>query len=97
MRVLPEYCMGMHVFATLTRPENPADAISEVLNSKIFLHGGTCLQIPQKSVLLHANFRMLRSIVYAQPVPGQLIFFGAQFSRELARLYEYSYWAQFLL
>ena len=27
--------------------------------------------------------------------PGLL--WGAQFSRELARLYEYSYWAQFLL
>ena len=27
----------------------------------------------------------------------KLFFFWAQFSRELARLYEYSYWAQFLL
>ena len=39
MRALPEYCMGMRIFATLTRPENTADAISEVLNSKIFLGG----------------------------------------------------------
>ena len=38
-RVLPEYCMGMRIFATLTRPENTADAISEVLNSKIFPWG----------------------------------------------------------
>ena len=28
------------IFATLTWPDNPADAISEVLNSKIFLGGG---------------------------------------------------------
>ena len=39
--------MGMHIFATLTRPENPADAIPEVLNSKIFL-GGACSQTPLK-------------------------------------------------
>jgi len=37
------------MFATLTWPENPADA--KVLNSKIFL--GAC---PQTHVLPHANF-----------------------------------------
>ena len=45
---------GMRVFATLTRPENPADAISEVLNSKIFL-GGAYPQTPPK----RACFRSL--------------------------------------
>ena len=42
------------IFATLTWPENPADAISEVLNSKIFLGGMP--PDPPKCVLPHANF-----------------------------------------
>ena len=32
------------IFTTLTWPENPADAILEVLNSKLYFPGGTCPQ-----------------------------------------------------
>ena len=37
--ILLSYTKILRTFATLTRPENTADAISEVLNSKIFLEG----------------------------------------------------------
>ena len=54
------------IFATLTWPENPADAISEVLNSKNFLgRGGACPQTPIKerdSAWL--AFHTLHSTVY---------------------------------
>ena len=57
------------IFATLTCtwPENPADAISEVLNAKIFLRG-ECLRT--------LTFCALRSTVnVALPVPEQLPYF----------------------
>ena len=57
--------------ATLTWPENPGDAISEVLNSKIFL--GVHAPRPPK----RACFRTLRHTVYvALPVPEQLPYSG---------------------
>ena len=54
-RAFPEYCMGMHIFATLTRPENTADAISEVLNSKIFL-GGHAPRPPKRACFRTLTF-----------------------------------------
>ena len=63
------------IFATLTWPENPADAISEVLNSKIFL--GARPQTPLKACFRTLTFRTLRSTVYvALPVPEQLPYSG---------------------
>ena len=66
-----------NIFATPTWPENPADAILEVLNSKIF-RGGDMPPDPLK----RACFRMLTfctlcSTVYvALPVPKQLPYSG---------------------
>ena len=60
------------IFATLyTWPENPADAISEVFNSKIFL--GSMPPDPLNACFRTLTFRTLRSTVYvALPVPEQL-------------------------
>ena len=45
-RALPEYLEMCIIFATRTWPENPADAILEVLNSKILLEGVGMTQDP---------------------------------------------------
>ena len=59
------------LFATLTWPENPADAISKVLNSKIFL-GGMPPDPPKSVCFRTLTFRTLHSTVYvALPVPKQ--------------------------
>ena len=64
------------IFATLTWPENPADAISEVLNSKISL-GEHAPRPPKKACFRTLTFRTLRSTVYvALPVPEQLLYSG---------------------
>jgi len=61
------------IFATLTWSENPADAISEVLNSKIFLGwGGMPLDPPKRACFHTLTFRTLHSTIYvALPVPEQ--------------------------
>ena len=60
------------IFTTLTWPENPADAISEVLHSKIFL-GGMPPDSPNKAYFSTPTFRTLYSTIYvALPVPKQL-------------------------
>ena len=43
------------------------------------------------------NRLLIYGCALSEAAAGTLFFGGAQFSRELARLYEYSYWAQFLL
>ena len=44
------------IFATLTWPENPADAISEVLNSKIFLEEHVSVALPVPEQLLYSGY-----------------------------------------
>ena len=64
------------IFATLTWPENPADAILKVLNSKIFL-GGMPPDPPERACFHMLTFCTLRSIIYvALPVPEQLLYPG---------------------
>ena len=58
--------------ATLTWPENSADSILEVLNSKIFL-GGMPPHPPKRACFCTLTFYTLRSTIYvALPVPEQL-------------------------
>ena len=60
------------IFATPTWPENPADAISEVLHSKIFLEGMPP-DSPNKVCFCTPTFRTLYStVLVALPVPKQL-------------------------
>ena len=61
------------IFATLTWPENPADAILEVLNSC----GGMPPDPPKRACFHTLTFCTLRSTVYvALPVPEQLPYSG---------------------
>ena len=69
------------IFATRTRPENPTDAILEVLNSKIFLGGGggggMPSDPPKRVCFRMLTFRTLHSTLYvALPVPEQLPYSG---------------------
>ena len=64
------------IFAKLTWPENPADAISEVLNSKIFFRTLT--------------FRTLHSTIYAAlPVPEQLPYSGYATGCYVSKVFDY--------
>ena len=58
------------ITATLTRPEKPADAISELL----YFHGGGMPPDPPRKRALHAAHFVLRSP--ALPVPEQLPYSG---------------------
>ena len=67
------------IFATLTWPENPVDAISEVLNFKLYFPGGGDMPPdPPKRACFHTlTFCTLSSTVYvALPVPEQLPYSG---------------------
>ena len=68
-----------NIFATLTWPENPADAILEALNSKIFL-GEHAPRVPdpsKRACFQMLTFHTLHSTVYvALPVPEQLPYSG---------------------
>ena len=64
------------IFTTLTWPENPADAISETLNSKIFL-GGMPPDPPNRACFRTLTFRTLHSTIYvALPAPEQVPYSG---------------------
>ena len=71
------------IFAILTWPENPADAISKVLNPKNFLGGGggggggMPPDPPKRVCFRMLTFHTLRSTVYvALPVPKELPYSG---------------------
>ena len=60
-------------------PEDPADVISEVLNSKLSLGGGGGMppDPPKRACFRTLTFRTFRSTVYvALPVPEQLPYSG---------------------